>query len=356
MNIYINGRFLSQRITGVQRYALEITRALDRAIASDDSLRRHNYCLLTPPGVAAPTGLEHIAIRAVGHLHGHPWEQLELPLYVRDGYLLNLCNCAPLAVKNQLVTIHDAAVAAFPSAYSRPFRLWYRLMYSVLGRRLTNLDTVSHFSASELNHYFGIHKEKFTITYNGIDHIARIKPDDSVIERHGLTNTPYVFAVSSLSPSKNFALVLQAASIMPEVTFIIAGGANASVFSAQSLAVPENVRFIGYVTDGELIALYRHAAAFVYPSLYEGFGIPPLEAMACSCPVVVSNAASLPEVCGDAALYIDPTSADELVTALTRLLADASLRQSLVSKGCKQSAKFTWDSTISPLLDILKVL
>lgn len=315
MKYYINGRFLTQRITGVQRYAREMTLALDQLLQERTS-DQNEYTILAPKNVIDTLPCKRIRFKVCGHLTGHLWEQIDLPHYAKDGYLLNFCNCAPLFKKNQAVTIHDAAIAAFPSAYSWKFRLWYRIMYTVLGKRLNTIFTVSNFSRNELNKYFGIPKEKIHVTYNGVEHLKDIQPDDRI-----LTKIPkdYVLAVSSQNPTKNFKLVLEAAEQLPEVNFVIAGGSNAKVFNGKEEKALVNVHYVGYVSDQELVSLYRHAKVFIYPSLYEGFGIPPLEALLNGCPVIVSDQASLPEICGDTVEYCDAKNTKSIVTKLTNV-------------------------------------
>lgn len=318
MKYYINGRFLTQRITGVQRYAREMTLALDQLLQERTS-DQNEYTILAPKNVIETLPCKRIQFKACGHLIGHLWEQIELPYYAKDGYLLNFCNCAPLIKKNQAVTIHDAAIAAFPSAYSWKFRLWYRIMYIVLGKRLNTIFTVSNFSRNELNKYFGIPKEKIHVTYNGVEHLKDIQPDDKILAK---IPKDYVLAVSSQNPTKNFKLVLEAAEQLPEVNFVIAGGSNAKVFTGEEEKVMANVHYVGYVSDQELVSLYRHAKAFVYPSLYEGFGIPPLEALLNGCPVIVSDRASLPEICGDTVEYCDAKNNKSIVTKLTNVVSN----------------------------------
>lgn len=318
MKYYINGRFLTQRITGVQRYAHEMTLALDQLLQERTS-DQNEYTILAPKNVIDTLPCKRIQFKVCGHLTGHLWEQIELPYYAKAGYLLNFCNCAPLIKKDQAVTIHDAAIAAFPSAYSWKFRLWYRIMYTVLGKRLNTIFTVSNFSRNELNKYFGIPKEKIHVTYNGVEHLKDIQPDDKILAK---IPKDYVLAVSSQNPTKNFKLVLEAAEQLPEVNFVIAGGSNAKVFTGEEEKVMANVHYVGYVSDQELVSLYRHAKAFVYPSLYEGFGIPPLEALLNGCPVIVSDRASLPEICGDTVEYCDAKNNKSIVTKLTNVVSN----------------------------------
>ena len=349
MKYYINGRFLTQRITGVQRYAREMTLALDQLLQEKPS--DHNeYTILAPKNIIDTLPCKRIQFKVCGHLSGHLWEQIELPYYAKDGYLLNFCNCAPLIKKNQAVTIHDAAIAAFPSAYSWKFRVWYHIMYTVLGKRLNTIFTVSNFSRDELNKYFDIPKDKIHITYNGVEHLQAIQPDDRILAK---IPKDYVLAVSSQNPTKNFKLVLKAAEQLPDINFVIAGGSNAKIFNSKGKDTFVNVEYVGYVSDQELISLYRHAKVFVYPSLYEGFGIPPLEAMLNGCPVIVSRQASLPEVCGNAALYVDSQDMNGMLQCLQNIIHDDVLRKNVIKNGFKRAKMFSWNDNIQKIISQL---
>ena len=349
MKIYINGRFLTQRITGVQRYALEITRTLDSLISDDKNLQKHEYIVIAPKKVLYSIKLKNIQVVQKGVLKGHLWEQLELPIYSQDGFLMNFCNCAPLLKRNQTVTIHDAAVSAMPHTFSLAFRTWYKLMFMWLGRSLKHIFTVSEFSKKELHKYYSITLSKISVTYNGINHIKRLKADEGIIARESLKDKKYVLAVSSMSPSKNFPLVLDVARLMSDVEFIIAGGSNAKVFKSAGLDVPQNARLIGYVSDEELMALYRHASVFVYPSLYEGFGIPPLEAMMCGCPVVVSDIEVFHEVYGDSVEYCDCYNVTKWKQVIENVLTD---KKKYYMDICQCTKLYTWNNTAKLVLNI----
>ena len=349
MKIYINGRFLTQRITGVQRYALEITMALESLISDDKNLQKHEYIVIAPKKVLYSIKLNNIQVVQKGILKGHLWEQLELPIYSHDGFLMNFCNCAPLIKRNQTVTIHDAAVSAMPNSFSWVFRTWYKLMFMWLGRNLEHIFTVSEFSKKELYKYYDIPLSKIHVTYNGIDHIKRLKADESIIDREDLKGKKYVLAVSSMNPSKNFPLVLDVARLMPDVEFIIAGGSNEKVFKSAGLDVPQNARLIGYVSDEELMALYRHASVFVYPSLYEGFGIPPLEAMMCGCPAIVSDIEVFHEVYGDSVEYCDCYSVIKWKQVIENVLTD---KKKYYMDICQCTKLYTWNNTAKLVLNI----
>lgn len=351
MKIYINGRFLSQRITGVQRYAREMVNALDKMLQQNDY--KDEWCILAPKGVDVNLSLKKVKVKLCGITTGHIWEQIELPIYARNGYLVNLCNCAPLIKKRQLVTIHDAAVKAFPKAYSWKFRTWYKFIYTICGKRAERIVTVSNFSRDELNKYFRIDKERIKVIYNGIEHLQQINEDKSIIDDLKLIDKKYVLGVSSKSPSKNFKLILKAAKLLNDVQFIIVGGKNNNIFTNETDEILSNVAYTGYITDEKLVALYRHAGVFVYPSLYEGFGIPPLEAMSQGCQVIVSDCASLPEVCGSYAKYCGPEDERKLCREIVESLNDKSKIDYSIDylKG-----KYSWNKSAKMLVDCIKGL
>ena len=352
LDIYINARFLTQPVTGVQRYARELVRAMDQLLGADEAF---SFTLLAPKG-AEPLLLEHIPLKEVGRLKGHTWEQIELPRFTRGGFLLNLCNSAPVGKTWQMVTIHDAAVYGFPEAYSRTFRGLYKTLLPTLSRTAKHVLTVSEFSKRELVRYCRIPEDKLTVIYLGKEHVLAQAADTNVFAKHGFGDKPFLLAVSSLSLNKNLAGIVRALITFqnPDFEVIFAGGTNPAVFSGRAEPLPTSVKHLGYVSEGELRALYERAVGFVYPSFYEGFGLPPLEAMAYGCPVIVSNAASLPEVCGDAALYCNPHSPKDIADKIQRLMEDEALRESLRERGLKRAEQFSWDTCARETLGVLK--
>lgn len=343
--IYINGRFLTQNITGVQRYAIEIVKALDKYLSDNKLKNEYKFEIVCPKNIKQKIDLKNIKIKQIGKLSGHLWEQIELPLYVKDKFLFNFCNCAPLVKKNQMVTIHDTAVCDVPDAYSRFFRTWYKFMYRVLTSRLKKIFTVSKFSKKRLHEYFNIPLERIEVTYNGIDHMENIKPDEKIFSKFGIEKNNYVLAVSSLNPSKNFKLILETAKISPKINFVIAGGTNSTVFKEQGLEIASNVKFIGYVNDKELVALYKYASCFVYPSIYEGFGIPPLEAMYFNCPVIVSNIEVFKEIYKDNVLYCDKYNVDSLLEKIILLMKSKSLKNKIINKSKQLVDIYKWEKS-----------
>lgn len=351
----INGRYLTQATTGVQRYAIEMVRAIDRRLQADAKLRdRHRFRLITPRGTEQTvSGLEHIPRVSRGRLSGQLWEQLELPLHTRHRLVLNLCNTAPVAARS-VVTIHDAGVFAIPEAYSQAFRLWYRALLPRLGRRAVQILTVSDFSRNELSRRVGIPISKIQVIHPGGEHILEAPADLGVFSRLGVSPAAYLLAVGSRSSHKNLGAVLRAASGLgcnpPPVVTV--GGGNTKVFSeAEGMSVA-NVIPAGYVTDAELRALYENAICLVYPSFYEGFGLPPLEALVCGCPAIVSNTTSLPEVCGNAVLYCDPRDPKDIARNI-RIIQNSSRRDDIRLAGQERARQFTWCRASEMLLATL---
>lgn len=356
--IFINGRFLTQNTTGVQRYACEVVKAIDALLSDEHS--RWNGCefiLLAPPGASHFPGLRRVRTAVVGRLRGHLWEQMELSAYARSGFLLNLCNTGPVACRNALVTIHDASVFVVPEAYSWAFRSWYRLLLPALGRTARHILTGSEFSRVELQHHAGISGEKIKVIPLGADHMSSAPACMRVFQRLGLRRRQYALAASTQSPHKNFQGIARAIELLGGGDFelVVVGGVNTKVFKHNGVPDTDTYRAAGYVTDGELRALYEHASCFVYPSFYEGFGLPPLEAMACGCPVLVSRAASLPEVCGDAAIYCDPHDPANIAQHLSEIMGSRALQESLRQRGLDRVRAFTWSKTAGGVLDQLEM-
>jgi glycosyltransferase involved in cell wall biosynthesis len=356
--LYVNGRFLTQRQTGVQRFALETLMALDAQWGSDPRLRSlPPPIVLTPRETAAPN-LRHLEFRPFGKLQGHAWEQLELPAASSDGFLLNFGATGPLLKRRQLVTVHDAAVHVVPEAYSFPFRAWYKTLIPLLGRSTAGVVTVSQFSKTQLQKHFRIPTSKLWLTSEGREHIERTPEAPNVVEAHGLKPGEYFLAVSSLSPHKNFGVISQALKhlIGSGITVAIVGQTDSAVFHALSDQETSLVKLLGYVSDSELKTLLVNALALIHPSRYEGFGLAPLEAMAVGCPVLASNAAAIPEVCGDAVWYFAPQDAVGLAELMTQLANDPSARAALRAAGLLRARNFRWRDASAAYVNVLSEL
>lgn len=341
--IWVNARFLAEPLTGLQRWGREVLRALDEMVDEGAiDAARWRFVLLTPraPAADAPS-FRHHETRVGGLLRSHFWEQLELPLRARGGPLLNFKNTAPILRREQAQVIHDLQVFARPDTHSRLFNATYRFLLPRAARRARVLLAVSRSTAAEIEKHLGIPRERVIVTGGGHDHALRTAADARILDRLRLERHGYLLAVSSLNPNKNFAAILRALTLAGlDVPLVIVGEANPRVFGGGE--PPRGAILAGRVGDAELRALYENALGFVYPSFYEGWGLPPGEAMALGCPVVASISTSLPEVCGEAAIYCDPADDASIARALTRLVEDAPLRAELAALGRAQAAKHTW--------------
>ncbi|MDF2792148.1 MAG: glycosyltransferase [Neobacillus sp.] len=355
MKIYINGRFLTQSVTGVQRYAREVVLQLDR-ITNQKEYRNNEIVILTPKNCTQRMNLARIKIKSVGHFNGHLWEQLELPFYSRKGLLVNLCNVAPMFRRNQIVTVHDASVFLPNGNFSYLFKLWYQLIIKLECLLSKNIVTVSKFSRDELIRYVHVKKNKMTVTYEGNEHIKDRDSDDQILEKYVLGKKPYLLAVSSMDPRKNFENVVKAIELLENknVNFVIAGGTNPHVFKSKNFNFPDNVKYLGYISDEELKALYENAYCFIYPSFYEGFGLPPLEAMTLGCPVIISDRASLPEIFDDAALYCKPEDPIDIKEKIDYLFKHEEVRNELKEKGIEKAAHYSWYNCAEELWAIIQ--
>lgn len=345
--VFVNGKFCAQRTTGVQRVAREILRALDDRDEAD------GWTLLCPPG-AVPWPLKRVVVREVGSAGWplHAWEQVVLPWAARRGLLVNLAGGAPALARRQIAVIHDAAVFDHPEAYTPAFVRWYRALFRHLARRGDTLLTVSGFSQQRLAAALDVAPARFGRLPLGSDHLRGTVGDGQLLEVHGLASTPYVLAVGSANPTKNLAALVRAWARLRAGPrrLVIAGGRHGGVFAAERGDDPPGVLRLGAVDDGALVALYRQAEVLVFPSVYEGFGLPPLEAMAFGCPVLAARAASIPEVCGDAVAYLSGLDETAIATDLQRLLDDAGLRARLRGAGPAQAARWTWAAAAGVLV------
>jgi glycosyltransferase involved in cell wall biosynthesis len=351
--LYINGRFLVQRQTGVQRFAMEVVRAIDALLDEDCRAWQGDVRLITPRGVSAPPRLRNVRHLAAGIMGGgYAWEQFDLPRLTMDGILLNLCNLGPIAKRRQVVVLHDASTRAQPHAFSRTFRTAYAILIPAICRRASQLATVSQFSRAELSRWFGASEARLTVCYEGAEHILELPADATVIDSHDLQQRRYFLAVGMGAANKNLDVLLRAfdRANLPGVYLVLTGRRSAQVHRALAVDMPPKVIQVGHIPDQQLRALYENAIALTYPSAYEGFGLPPLEAMACGCPVIISNQDALIEISGKAAQVVERNNVEALAEGLAKVAGDHAYRAHLARIGSEHVGQFTWRRTAETLL------
>jgi glycosyltransferase involved in cell wall biosynthesis len=256
-----------------------------------------------------------------------------------------------------IVTVHDLARSCFAfgrETITEKILLTLGMRYI---KRSSHIIATSQNTRNDLMKYLNIPSDKMTVIYNGIDHNL-FKPYDVK-----LLNKPYIIYAGSERPRKNLGRLFEAFARLkkefPELKLAKAGAYGRSekyrrdtINKIESLGISQDVVFVDHIPDIDLAHYYSSAALLAFPSLYEGFGLPPLEAMACGCPAVTSNTSSLPEVVGEAGIMVNPYDTDGLAQAMRLVLTDDKLRDDMIRKGLEQSKKFSWEKTAEQTLEV----
>ncbi len=338
----INGKFLTQRLTGVQRYAKELVLALDRIVPQG------MFMLACPHDkILNDLSLKNIEIIALGTKTGVMWEQTEFPSYAKrvNRTPLNLCNAAPLSYPG-VVCVHDLLFRNFAEAYSSFYKLWYRTLFRRYEQKGEKFFATSYFTVSEVKKIYPKIADKMTVVAPGWQHMTEINVADvSSLVSLGLQEKGFLLAVASRAKYKNFSWITKLAQYNPEEIFVFAGDVNGRVYKDDATTLLPNVIELGYVSDAILALLMKSCKAFLFPSLYEGFGMPPLEALSLGARIVISDIPVFREVYGDSAIYINPE--------------DPNIRiKTLLSETHEETAnnilqKYSWKSSAINLLEYL---
>lgn len=318
--VVINGEFYDHKITGVQRYAREIIQKLDEFYG--ENRNRLVLELLIPKDVVNTPKLKNIKIVKYKRRTGWRkiiWTHWNLHRYCKknNAYCLCLHSFAPFFYTSKSIdVIHDCATLAHPEFYNKKTLLYYKYFLWKKVKKLKHIITVSQFSKSELIKYCGLSEDRITVAYNSYEHFREVRNDNNIFEKYPvLKECQYCYTLSSLSPNKNLKWVIEVARNNPEYYFVISG-AKFAMFSQQHNELLENVIYTDYVTDEEAKSLMEHCKLYLFPTLYEGFGITPLEAILVGADVVVSDTPCMREIYEGVAEFVNPFKYDYKINHL----------------------------------------
>jgi glycosyltransferase involved in cell wall biosynthesis len=316
--ILINGDFLCRRLTGIERYAYEVTLRLGKLVQPGEA------AVIVPSNTKNELPVENLeVIHHKRSIRSHLWWQmvtLQWFLLTHKQYtILEFGNtCLPFAPG--IIFLHDIYCEFFPEDFTSKrdwiIRLYNKWQYRLIAKKAKHIVTVSYFSRSQIADAYHIAPERISIFYSSADHFRSIKADYSVFDQFPTLSNSFYFSLGSLSKRKNIAWIIQYALKHPDSLFAVSGTSLPTTRMNESESMPQNILLLGYLDDDKIKALMERCKAFILPSYYEGFGLTPLEALSCGAPVIVANAASLPEIYGNTAHYIDPYNTDVDLDAL----------------------------------------
>jgi len=285
----------------------------------------------------------------------HLWTHFILPFQKGD-VLFCPVNTAPVIVpksKKLIVTIHDVAFLTYPNSFSKLFRFYYKWLIPKVVNRADKIITVSNSSKQEILKFYPYANDKIDVIYLGLDKIYKVI--DTIVKEKT------ILYVGSLNERKNFSSVIEAFELLNTRNYkLLIVGNFSSNFSIndttshiiQRAKANNNIEFQSNISDDKLVEIYNKAELFIFPSFYEGFGLPPLEAMVCGTPVITSNISSMPEVCGDAAIYCNPYDVYDIKEKIEMLLKDKDLQKQMIIKGLTRAKEFTWEKSANEHLKI----
>ncbi|MDQ2783886.1 MAG: glycosyltransferase family 4 protein [Chloroflexota bacterium] len=375
LSIGVNAHLLSfvpgYRRAGVSQYTEQIVRHFMGSLPQANDALTIFAGPTAPPDGYVPNGVRWVSSRLpTGHAPGRIlWEQVVAPIATTRAHLdVLFCpvNVVPLASPvPSVVTVHDLAFLAYPEAFPAAKRRYLTAMTRLSVRRARHLIAVSAHTRDDLVQHFGVRPERVTVIPNAADERYRPAATRDDITRFKAAHTlpdRFILFVGTLEPRKNLRRLIEGFALLrdddPDVKLVIVGASGWLTSDlaplVQSRGLSDRTIFTGYVSDDDLPRWYQAATVFCYPSLYEGFGLPVLEAMACATPVVTSRTSSLPEVAGDAALLVDPTDVRGLANALQSVLADGARRQAMSEAGIARSHAYSWERTAAATLAVIR--
>jgi len=351
-NIYIAARFLTQPITGVQRFGIEICKEL-KYIES-----KYKFEIISPYNIISYDEFKELNAKIIGKFKGSIWDQLDLFIYLikkKNPLLICLANSSSILYRNKIITIHDIIHLKYPT--NKWYKRYYKIIFPLMIKTSKHIITVSEFSRDEIHKYYNINKNKISVIYNGVSKEFKPCPKKEISEK-------YILGLSSIAYHKNFKALIKAFIKIKnkKIKLYIVGENNKKIYGYTSSDLynyiekdfKERIKFLGRVSEKELIKLYSNSICFVYPSLYEGFGIPPLEAQACGCPVLLSNIKVFKEVYKDSVIYFDPYDENDIANKIELIIENTEIKNELINKGFENARKYTWEKAARKLLEVIE--
>lgn len=335
--ILINTRCLQRNLKGARRYLEEII-----------SYFPDSFARIYPKRLKSGLG-------------GQLWEQCILPCRLKGRVLWSPTGTGPIVAKNQVVTIHDISPVEHPQWFTRSYAKWMKFIIPLIINRVKHVITISEYTKSRLVELLKVKEDKITVIHNGVSRKfspCSQKEKCKVKNDLNLPSSKYILSLGTISPRKNIFRLLKSWEIAQEAVdddiWLVVVGEKGPVHKSIELEIPDRVHFTGFVSDDKLPALYSGAMVFVYPSLYEGFGLPPLEAMATGTPSIVGNRTSLPEVVGEAGILVNPSKVYDIAKSIIHIIKNNEIRNTLKNEGIKRAKKFTWEKAASETWKVLK--
>ena len=344
--VLINGYFYCRRLTGIERYAIEITQRLDKLSQPGE------ISLIIPSDCVNIPYFKNISL--IRHSKKIPhilWQMITLQLFLlrHPGYtVLDFGNtCLPFFPG--IIFLHDIYCEFFPEDFKsfrdKIVRIYNRWQYRLISKKAKKICTVSNFSKNQITETYSVNPEKISVIYSSWNHFLSINPDYSVIDNFPILSKPFYFSLGSLSKRKNLKWIINYAEKHHDEIFAISGDSLPTAKSDHSGFVSGNIVMLGYLDDSKTKALMEKCKAFILPSYYEGFGLTPLEALSCGARIIIANAASLPEIFSNTAHYIDPFDTNIDLNALLREPVDLPDKILL---------KYSFDNSASKVYSIIK--
>ena len=353
MHVALNATEIGRQRGGNESFLLGLLEGW-RSIATGDSITLL-ACAAGRPQLAALPRPDRFRAIDTGPYRRWPsylWQQTRALQKIRPDWYLSTFLLPPLVPCRAAVTVHDVSFRAHPEYFPASIAAYLRVLVGWAVRRAEVVFTISEFTRHELRCYYPAANSKTVVVSCGMSGNLTAM-GDAEADRAALygyqIEPPYILAVGNIHPRKNLQRLLDAylqlKQAMPDVPSLVwAGVERWGSTELQQRARSAGVHLPGHIAPEHLPSLYRQATMLVYPSLYEGFGLPPVEAMACGTPAVVSNTTSLPEVVGDAAVLVDPLSVEDLAQAMKRVVSDTALRAGLRERGLKQAQRYRWEA------------